>query len=553
MNSKKTNNISRLQLNNSRNNLNIFNIRNPIYNSSNPGFNQAYLTLNQETDNLLARKNITRVNNFYTVNYNGEEFLFTWKNIVNKKDIELLKFANTVRKMYVDGLRDLIVYYFESECSNHSSTSYNEFCRINAMGSTALTSNYNVNVSSFLLSTDIVSKFNKYFFSFWKDTSGEIFDTNFYGNSFFVTIEHSINYNNSLNSLYNRLKSGDKNIFYLPPHTDIFNSSPVKKQIFSDQISWLVLKIYLYHHEFQEYVTENSRNNLNTEQNITKKLGIILNRVKKIILKKISNSFNEDKLKSKYVELEEEKLFRKNQDSNNQDSNNQCSNNQCSNSQDPNIHRKKLDELYVTKLVKIDEYQKEYMSSKNINNEKRNNLLVNLFEAISTSNFFGNETYFCVGTIYHVLGYIQGLGEFHMYEEFYIQSMIENFIDTFRYVEYVVKDKGKFILKASKYIFRVYDAIIRYKKMKNSLNNNSEIIKQLKIKQRLFGNIRAFYQNDPTKPLSQKFVINLRNFYNNPQLTNNNSFNSNLIGSNSLNKDDIIKILSIIVQDISSC
>ena len=131
--------------------------------------------------------------------------------------------------------------------------------------------------------------------------------------------------------------------------------------------------------------------------------------------------------------------------------------------------------------------------------------------------------------------------------------MIENFIDTFRYVEYVVKDKGKFILKASKYIFRVYDAIIRYKKMKNSLNNNSEIVKQLKIKQKLFGNIRAFYQKDSTKHLSQKFVINLRNFYNNPQLTNNNSLNSNLSGNNSLSENDIIKVLNIIVQDISSC
>jgi hypothetical protein len=532
MNSIKINNSSTVHLNNSKKN-NIFNISNSIYNSLNPGFNQAYLALNKKTHELLSTKNITRVNNFYTVNYNGEQFLFTWKNIVNKKDIELLKFANTVRKMYVDGLRDLIVFHFESQCSNSTSTSYNEFCKINAMGSTALTSNYNVNVSSFLLSTDIVSKFNKYFFSFWKDTSGEIFDTNFYGNSFFVTIDRSISYNNSLKSLYSRLESGNKNIFYLPPHTDIFNSSPVKKQIFSDQTNWLVLKIYLYHHEFQEYVTENSRNNLNTEPDITKKLGIILNKVKKIVLKKISNSSNENKLISKFEKLEEEKPHLNNQGN--------------------NIHRKKLDELYVSKLVKIDEYQKEYMSSKNISNVQRNELLVNLFEAISTSNFFGNETYFCVGTIYHVLGYIQGLGEFFMYEEFYIQSMIENFIDTFRYVEYVVKDKGKFILKASKYIFRVYDAIIRYKKMKNSLNNNSEIVKQLKIKQKLFGNIRAFYQKDSTKHLSQKFVINLRNFYNNPQLTNNNSLNSNLSGNNSLSENDIIKVLNIIVQDISSC
>jgi hypothetical protein len=502
-------------------------------NNLNEKFNKEYLELNIKIDQLLKTKQIKKINNFYTIDYNGGKFLFTWKNIVNKKNIELLEFANMIRKMYVDGLKDLIILHFEYKCSNTISIPYNKYCKINAMGSTALTSNYNVNVSSFLLSTDIVSKFNKYFFSFWNDTSGEIFDTNFYGNSFFVTIDRSITYNNNLNSLYNILTSGDKNIFYLPPRKELFDNSLVKKQIFSDQTSWLVLKIYLYHHEFENYVTKNNRNNLNTELDIKKKLGIILNKVKKIVLRKIANSSNEDKLLSKYRKLEEEKPHLI--------------------AQNNNLYRKELDELYVSKLVNIDKYQKEYMSSKSVNNVERNELLVNLFEAISTSNFFGNETYFCIGTIYHVLGYIQKLGDFYMYEEFYVQSMIENFIDTFRYVEYVVKDSGKFILKASKYIFRVYDAIIRYKKIKNSLNNNSEIIKQLKIKQNLFGNIRAFYQKDSTKSLSSKFTKNLLKFYSNISLTNNNSLNNDSLNNKLISIDDIIKVLNIIVQDIGSC
>ena len=514
---------------------NILNIKNSIYNSSNQQFNEEYFKLNSEIDQLLKTKQIKKVNNFYTINYNGEDFLFTWKNIVNKKNIELLKFANMIREKYVDRLKDLIILHFESECSNPYKVPYNKYCKINAMGSNALTSNYNVNVSSFLLSTDIVSKFNKYFFSFWNDTSGEIFDTNFYGNSFFVTIDRSIIYNNNLNNLYNILISGSKNIFYLPPPKELFDNSPVKKQIFSDQTSWLVLKIYLYHDEFKQYVTKNNRNNLITEPDINKKLGIILNKVKKIVLKKIDNSSNEAKLLSKYTELEKEKTVLITQYS--------------------NLYRKKLDELYVSKLVNIDKYQKEYKSSKNVSNVERNELLVNLFEAISTSNFFGNETYFCVGTIYHVLGNVQQLGNFYMYEEFYIQSMIENFIDTFRYVEYVVEDSGKFILKASKYIFRVYDAIIRYKKIKNNLNNNSDIIKQLKIKQNLFGNIRAFYQKDSTKSLSNKFTKNLRKFYTNISLSNNNSLNYIFYNDslNNIHSDDIIKVLNIIVQDIGSC
>lgn len=173
--------------------------------------------------------------------------------------------------------------------------------------------------------------------------------------------------------------------------------------------------------------------------------------------------------------------------------------------------------------------------------------MINLFESISTSNFYGNEKYFCIGTIYHVLGYIQKLGDFYMYNEYYIHSMIENFIDIFRYVEYIHKDNSKFILKASKYLYRVYDAIIKYSKV-----NNNEIIKQFKIKQKLFNNIRIFYQKDSTKTLSKKFTNNLRKFYISGQLNNNNSLNNNisLNSNNPLNDDDIIKILENIIEDI---
>lgn len=109
--------------------------------------------------------------------------------------MELLEFTNKLRKKYVDKLQNIIVEYFASSCANTSTISYNRFCKINAMGSTALTSNYNVNVSSFLVSTNIVSKFNKYFYMFWNDTSGEIFDINFYGNSFFITLDNELIYN----------------------------------------------------------------------------------------------------------------------------------------------------------------------------------------------------------------------------------------------------------------------------------------------------------------------------------------------------------------------
>lgn len=118
-------------------------------------------------------------------------------------------------------------------------------------------------------------------------------------------------------------------------------------------------------------------------------------------------------------------------------------------------------------------------------------LLLDLLESISTSNFYGNETHFCLGTIYHVLGYIQKLGNFHMYPEYYIHSMIENFIDLFRYIEYIHNDCSKFILKGSKYIFRIYDAIINFMGKKN--------IEKLNNKKKLFSTIRSFYQTNSTR------------------------------------------------------
>lgn len=501
-------------------------------------FNTINLLLSEETYNELINKTFEqnikiykKNDNRYYINYEGQEFLFTWKNIVNKKNIELLEFTNKLRKKYVDKLQKLIVKYFESSCTNTSSVSYNKFCKIDAMGSTALTSNYDINVSSFLVSTNIVSKFNKYFYMFWNDTSGEIFDTNLYGNSFFITIDKKLIYNENLLNFYNVLISGNNNIFYLPPPDRLFHPD-IKNIIFKQQISWLVIKIYLYLDEFKDYINIQNNNRNNRNNSINKKLGLILKNIKQIILKNISSKNIDEQLLSKYNTLTDEKIKI-----------------HVTNMSD-NLYRKKLDELYVSKLCVIDKYQKQYINQKN----NKNNLLIDLFESISISNFYGNETYFCVGTIYHVLGYIQNLGDFYMYNEYYIHSMIENFIDIFRYVEYIHKDNSKFILKASKYLYRVYDAIIKYFKITKNLNNNSEIIKQLKIKQKLFNNIRTFYQKNSTKTLSNKFTNSLRKFYISVQLNNNNTLNNNISSNsnNPLNDNDIIKILENIIEDIKN-
>jgi hypothetical protein len=477
-------------------------------------FEKEYYQLNKETKNKILHTFINKEiiikkkNNFYYIVHGNEEFLFTWKNIVNKKNIKLLEFANYIRTFYVNQLKTLIVKYFENSCNNiRNNIFFNTYCKINSIGSTALTSNYNITVSSFLVSTDIVSKFNYYFFNFWNDTSSEIFDTNLYGNCFFITLNKNLEIFNNILSLYNNLIVDNKNILYLPPKK-IYIDDDIIKKLFIEQISWLIIKIYLY---IDEYKIINFSNNI---------IYNFLNNIIQIILTQIPYNHNIiNNLSLKYHNLKIEKDILKNINMPN------------------NIYRKKLDELYVSKLYDIDKYQLQYIKLKQ-NNQNKKYFLLKLIEAITISNFYGNEKYFCIGTLYHVLGYIQKLGKFDMYKEYYFHSIIENLIDTMKYYEYININNNKFILKASKYLSRVYDGIIRLLNMDK--NNNSNNIQKLKIKKNIFDSIHKFYKNNSTRNLSKSYIEKLYKIYNINRLDN----------VNLLNMDDINNLLNNILKDI---
>jgi hypothetical protein len=186
----------------------------------NNSFIKLYNKLNEETNHKLlnlsingGKINIQKIDNFYYVFVDGVRYLFSWKNIVNINNIELLQFANLIRTYYIDTLKELIINYFENSCNKRNNISYNKSCTVTSIGSTSLTSNYNITVSSFILSTDIVSKFNNYFYDFWKDTSGEIFDTNLYGNCFFLKINGNLNLNKNILFLYEILEVGKKKYY----------------------------------------------------------------------------------------------------------------------------------------------------------------------------------------------------------------------------------------------------------------------------------------------------------------------------------------------------
>jgi len=432
------------------------------------------------------------------------KFPFQWHEIINLGNIELLRFANEIRAIYVDSLRNLLTNYLEHHCK--FSQKYDTYCEANAVGSTDLTSNYNIIVTSFSLSTHIVENFNEYFFQFWNDTSGSIFDTNIYGNTFFINIRDTIKYNESLDRLYNHIKTSDhKSIFYLPP-SDKYLLPDTKNTIFREQLGWLIIKIKLYSHEILGDILDPNLNNL---QNL----------ILEILTKKFNVRNNQQtllELDTKYDRLNKEKpkvLPGK-----------------------ENEYRRQMDLLYVDKLKIIDNNHEEYKALiennlKQENMEKKNEVLLKLIDSISENDFFGNETYFCIGTIYHVVGYIQDLAQFYMYKEYYIHSMIENLIDTFRYYEYMISDYNRFLLKASKYIYRAYDAMIKYLEMKNGSRQNNF---KLNNKKKIFHNIRNFYKKNSSKDLSQGL------------------FNSFKVLSANTNSGNIDKFFQMIINDIKN-
>lgn len=485
-------------------------------------FNTKFSELNSSTERELSEKNFSgitiekRKNDEYYFLYEGETQIsqFGWNEVIDTNNEELLQYANVLRKKYVDTLRKLITTYLASSCP--TSASANIACQVSAVGSTSPTSNYDVTVTSFLVATIIVENFNKYFFEFWNDTSGKVFDTNFYGNSFFINIYSTINYNQKLNSLYNIIDTGKQRLFYLPP----VDLDPITQNLINQQqLRWLILKIYLYRDEFS---IKNNNGLLNTS--LKKIEELILN----YMLQKYSNKKenSQKSLKKNFFELNSQKPT--------------------ANSSNPNEYRKKLDQLYVSKLRIIDKNHQDYQLS-NTNLNQRNELLKELIDSISLCNFFGSETYFCMGTIYHVVGHIQGLGNFEMFPEYYVQSMLENLIDVFRYSQKIDEDNFKFVLKASKYIFRIYDAIQEYLKITKNINENlpSEETKQnnttsnLKIanKKKLFNNIRNFYKKH----------TNSHNF----QLNTNKQIESR-IAELFESYNNIDALLNMIISDISS-
>jgi hypothetical protein len=369
----------------------------------------------------------------------------------------LLAFVNIIRKYYVDRLIQIIAQKIYYHCDQK--TNVTTKCSVVAVGSTSLTSNYDVTVSGVIYPNRIVRMFNQEFARYWRDYSSNVFDTNIYGSTFFVTVDIKGNGSQKIDpdyyELYRSLLTSGQMILYLPPERILGQEYPDGlAAIQKSQLEWLIVKIFLHAqvYEIEEsspiykviqqicipliqtmmgtgtaVTTSNAKNYTPFAGNIFKsKFG------EEVTMEDVLNSYdNKDDTLKKY----EESLLKI----------------QASQLSYEAIYTQSLSEVrkgVPTKPVQISEIL---------------NVLLTLIDDISMSNFYGSETYFCMATIYHVLGYVQNLGPFFLSRSDYIISAIENYIDILRYHSKLSspdpEQAAYGIIKMSKYLYRIYNAL----------------------------------------------------------------------------------------------
>jgi len=447
--------------------LNNHQINNHQINNSLKHFIEKYdsfcLIFSQKLNQSNIRKN--EADKFYYIQIGDQFIKYTWNNIKDTHDRDLLIQINELRKYFVDSLIRIIEETKTDFCTQKTNTFL--YCSVEALGSNALTSNYDVNISSFMIASDIVNLFNSYFYLFWNDTSGEIFDTNLYGNSFFITTFE----NESLDRKYNKAVYGSgKSVYYLPPEEIDPN---LMRIILAIQTKWLIIKSFMYQED---------------NGGLGHKIYYKIREITMGLIQKLSNK--QQNMNSNY-----EQMYNKMRMINNDQL-------------PPNEFRNRVNQKYFECLKMSDGLREKYLLDSNFSN------LSQLIDSISFSNFYGNETYFCIGTIYHILGYVQRLAKFKMYPEYFIQSMIENFLDIFRNFEYTKNVTGFF--KSTKYIYRVYDAIGSFYSLIGIEYGNSKKV--------MFGNmLKQYKQNKNSVRFNHNRISQIYQLQN--LTTNDNLFN----------------------------
>lgn len=402
----------------------------------------------------------------------GEEINFTlplsFQTIVSSQDPQitdeirtfLLLFIGILRLYYVDKLIDIITRKFYSCKTNLKG--FNMKCNVVAVGSTALTSNYDVTVSGILFPQKIVAEFNRIFIDFWGDYSSVVFDTNLYGSTFFVTTPQEYKVPPHVPLLFNQVETTpplQQNVYYLPPK--YVSEDIIRNRVYRDQITWLPIKFLFHSHEyhFDQHslyhtymgrISEIVENLMGMESKLDLDIDEILEEKG---LTAPDQLVGEENLPTKIRLYEETQL-------------------------DVRANLEKY-ELIGINLVHSNSPNRKPLFTNHQSPEGKalTDSLCELIESISRNNYYGMETYYCMGTIYHVLGFIQNLAPFEMRPEYFQISALENFIDLFRYAHYFESPEtiDKAVIKMSKYAYRIYDALFQLKKDISSISPQRDI------------------------------------------------------------------------------
>jgi hypothetical protein len=391
----------------------------------------------------------------------------------------ILAFINILRKYYVDRLIQIITQKVFYHCDKK--TGVTTKCSVVAVGSVSLTSNYDVTVSGVIYPNRVVRMFNQEFAKFWRDYSSNVFDTNLYGSTFFVTMGADVQIDPDYSQLYRILQTPSQQVLYLPPEKILGQEYPDgMRQIRISQLKWLMVKVFLHQHVYA-IPQGDLIFSICTVQVIDTIRKMILG--SSIVPKNNPTSNATTAREAAIDQVFDEKFGGEN------------SREEVIQSYDD---KEVTMENYNNSLVQIQSSQLTYESiyRGSIKNGSSNSgeilrILMELIDNVSKSNFYGSETYFCMATIYHVLGYVQKLGDFALDREDYIISALENFIDIFRYYSKLVSDPPYAIIKMSKYVYRIYNALAILNK---ALYESKEmmwasILKEMKGQHSFNGNI----------------------------------------------------------------
>jgi hypothetical protein len=341
---------------------------------------------------------------------------FDWSNMTKEENIE--NGLNIIFWIFRQIAVNFLLYLF--------SLLFNEEFKMTAMGSSTVTSDYDISISSDNSSADFTRIFNYFFFRIIRQTSGIIFDTNIYAHPIVEYIEHK----ESNNCYYNYHKNF-RNFLKAPKFSKAFLQQ-------EDRIAAILM--------YYKYFSTTLINKEGKLEYITYKF------LKKNFRKEL------DKAEKKYKRLKEDRGFE---------------DGQITNIQFQNV----MNENYENVAGEIQDIKKKMDHKKCIVYEKQNdvdNIITELLNKMTELQFFGNETLLSVSAFIHVVVYLQEMCTDHVFsicrktiinkknaKFIYLNSFIENLCFMTTHFK-DINEKG--LKKIMKYLYRTCDALVEYLK-----------------------------------------------------------------------------------------